>query len=134
MSDNHMFSESKRVKLKNLEESVCNDLFNNILPFWIKYTPDKTNGGFYGRITNNNKIISESDKSLILHSRILWTFSAAYGFKAQKDYLEMAAYAYDYLINNFLDEKYGGMFWMLNYQGEVIDNSKKIYGHLYGPM
>ncbi len=127
----YMFSESDIKKLKVFEQSVYNNLFENILPFWIKNTQDKINGGFYGRITNDNKIEHKADKSLILHSRILWTFSAVYGLKADSDYLKMADYAYDYLIEKFLDKKYSGMFWMLNYQGDVIDNTKKIYGQAF---
>jgi mannobiose 2-epimerase len=52
----------------------------NILQYWTEHAIDTVNGGFYGRIENNNTIHAAAPKGLVLNARILWTFSAAYNF------------------------------------------------------
>ena len=40
-------------KIKQIHAFTEEDLLKNVLPYWIKYVPDDKNGGFYGRITND---------------------------------------------------------------------------------
>lgn len=112
-------------------ERVEKELFENIVPFWIQHTQDNEYGGFYGRITNDLTIEREAPKSLILNTRILWTFSKLYQFRNNDNYLYMAERSYNYLLNHFFDHELGGVYWLLNYKGEAIDNRKKIYGQAF---
>ncbi|GBE27998.1 cellobiose 2-epimerase [bacterium BMS3Bbin03] len=118
-------------EMRKWQENIAEELRNNIIPFWIKYSPDRENGGFYGRITNNNAAKKDAPKSLILNARILWTFSAIHKFRGSDRCLELAHRAYDYLKDKFFDRKYGGAFWLLNSEGSVIDDKKKIYGQAF---
>lgn len=102
-----------------------------ILSFWPEKTIDKENGGFYGEMTNDLQVIDKAAKGLILNTRILWTYSLAYCELGNSEYFEMIVRAYNYLINNFWDEEYGGMYWMLDYQGNPIDTKKQIYGEAF---
>ena len=113
------------------KESVQRELFENIVPFWVKHTRDNVHGGFYGRINNNLQIYKKADKSLILTVRVLWTFSALQRLKEDDDYLQMAEHAYRFLSEKFLDRKYGGAFWLVDYQGRVLETKKKIYGQAF---
>ncbi len=117
--------------LKQFIKGIHNELFNNILPFWINHTPDEINGGFYGRITNDNTPVQKAEKCLILYTRILWTFSAVYNYRPSKIYLDMAERAYCYLIEKFSDKIHGGMFWLLDHTGKPVDSAKKIYGQAF---
>src|SRR6185437_14239998 len=63
--------------LENYQKDLKHELFQ-ILGFWQQNTIDTTNGGFYGKIDNDNKIFQEAPKGSVLNSRILWAFSAAY--------------------------------------------------------
>jgi mannobiose 2-epimerase len=49
-----------------------------ILKFWSDKTIDNMNGGFYGKIDNDNYVATETPKGSVLNARILWTFSAAF--------------------------------------------------------
>jgi len=112
-------------------ERVDKELFENIAPFWINHSKDNEYGGFYGRISNDLKIQPDAPKSLILNTRILWTFSVLYRFRKTDDFLFMAERAYNYILNHFFDHEMGGVYWLLDYQGKVIDNRKKIYGQAF---
>ena len=103
----------------------------NILPFWLKYTIDEEFSGFRGRISNNLVIDAKADKGLILNARILWTFSKAFSVYREDRYLRAATRAYDYILRHFWDEKFGGVYWMLNYRAEPSDMKKRIYGQAF---
>ncbi len=110
---------------------VHSELYENIVPFWVKNTMDKEFGGFYGRISNDLKLIKKARKSLILTARILWTFSALYRIEEKDEYLKMAEHGYRFLLDKFLDRKYGGAFWLVDYEGSVLETKKKIYGQAF---
>lgn len=98
-----------------------------ILAYWMTYTIDKTNGGFIGKIDNDNKADVFAPKGSVLNSRILWSFSAAYNLIHHPPYLKIAQRAFDYIINHFIDKKFGGVYWTVNYNGEPLDTKKQIY-------
>jgi mannobiose 2-epimerase len=114
-------------KIKEILAFTENDLLRNVLPYWIKYVPDDQNGGFYGRITSDQVIDPTADKGSILNSRILYTFSAAYRIYGKKLYKAMADRAFDYIIRNFIDHEYGGVYWSLDYKGHPADTKKQFY-------
>lgn len=112
-----------------------NELENNILSFWIDKMQDTENGGFYGQIDGNDALHPESNKGAILNARILWTFSSAYRILRKEEYLKMAQRAFDYITTYFIDKKYGGVYWELDYKGNPVSTKKQTYAQgfmLYG--
>lgn len=102
-----------------------------ILSFWPDNTIDEENGGFFGEMTNDLIVNEKASKGLILNTRILWTYSLAYRKLAKREYLKMIKRAYDYLVKYFLDKEFGGMYWLLDYQGNPLDTKKQIYGEAF---
>ncbi len=103
----------------------------SILEYWLHNTVDETHGGFYGEINDKNTVHPLAEKSLVLNSRILWTFSAAYQFDPKPLYLNMAHRAYDYLIKHFMDAEFGGCYWTVDYLGRASNSRKQIYGQAF---
>ncbi len=99
----------------------------NILDFWQKKTIDNVNGGFYGRLDNNNKVYADAPKGSVLNSRILWAFSAAYNLLPNKDYLHTAQRAFDYINDYFIDKEFGGVYWTMDSKGKPLDTKKQMY-------
>lgn len=114
-------------KIKKIQVFTEEDLLKNILPYWMKYVPDDKNGGFYGRISNDQLIDPEADKGAILNARILFTFSAACRIYRKKLYKAMADRAFDYIIRHFLDPRYGGVYWSVDYLGRPADTKNQFY-------
>ncbi len=110
-----------------LKEEVREELEKNILSYWINKMQDEVNGGFYGRITGEGKLMPEAEKGAILNARILWTFSAAYRLLGKEEYLAMATRAKRYLVDRFYDKEFGGIYWSLDYKGNPLDTKKQIY-------
>jgi cellobiose epimerase len=116
--------------LQQFKEDLENEL-QNILDFWQTKTIDDLNGGFFGQIDNDNKIISEAPKGSVLNSRILWTFSAAYNLTKEDSYLKTAERAFAYLRDHFIDNEFGGVYWTVDYKGNPLDTKKQIYASAF---
>ncbi|AIQ63164.1 N-acyl-D-glucosamine 2-epimerase [Paenibacillus stellifer] len=117
-------SLSPDVWLSELES----ELKDNILGFWMKHTLDEEKGGFVGEIDSSMKINPSAAKSLVLNARILWTFASAYRMYGEPQYLGTAERAYRYLVDHFADREFGGMYWMVDAQGQPSETKKQIYG------
>ena len=100
---------------------------SRILDYWIKYTPDEVDGGFFGRIDNENMVIANSPKGSVLNARILWSFSAGYNLYKNPLYLKYAERAYEYITTYFIDKEYGGVFWTVDHNGRPLDTKKQVY-------
>lgn len=113
-------------KVQILKQEVTDVLHNNILNFWMNMQ-DKENGGFYGQMTGEGKLVKEASKGGILNARILWSFAAAYRVTRRQEYLDVARRQKDYILEYFIDPLYGGTFWELDCKGNPIDTKKQFY-------
>jgi N-acyl-D-glucosamine 2-epimerase len=113
--------------LSNLKSQVRENLVENILPFWSQKMTDYRNGGFYGRIDGFDKLYPDADRGGILNARILWTFSAAFRVLKDSSYLKIATHALDYILDKFIDKKYGGAFLSVTASGKPSDVRKQTY-------
>ena len=102
-------------------------LENNILRFWLDQMMDYEHGGFYGRMAHDGELHPEAEKGAILNARILWAFSAAFRVLKHPEYLEAATRAKDYIIEHFIDQEYGGVYWSVDCEGKPLDTKKQFY-------
>lgn len=108
------------------------DELTRILNYWQTYMVDNEFGGFYGRRDHFNKLVPQASKGCVLNARILWTFSAAYRFTKNTEYLQTATRAYDYLLNHFWDKHHGGLYWEVDHEGNPQNTRKQIYAQGFG--
>lgn len=114
-------------KMKSYQGIFERELKENILKFWIDNAVDNENGGFFGYISNDLIVDKCHHKASILNSRILWTFSTAYRVYKEEKYLSMADRAYNFIVDKFIDGEYSGVYWMLDYKGNVANSKKQVY-------
>ncbi len=114
----------------NLRNEIEKDLTGNILPFWLKHASDP-NGGFYGEISREGKGNPATPKGAIMGARVLWTFSTAYRLYGNSDYKAMADRVQQYYIDNFIDKRYGGVFWTVDPDGGPDNDIKQTYAQAY---
>jgi cellobiose epimerase len=118
-------------QLKQLKSEVYKNLTDNIIPYWMKNMVDPLNGGFYGRIDYQERKYPETDKGGILNARILWTFSSAYRITNDTSCLITAKRARDYILDHFIDRKFGGTYRSVNSKGEPSDLRKQTYSQSF---
>lgn len=117
--------------IQQLKSEVREELLQNILPFWSEKMTDQKNGGFYGRIDGNDRLIPNADKGGILNARILWSFSAVYLQEKNPFYLELANRAKDFILTHFFDPEFGGTYWIISFDGKPVDTKKQIYSQAF---
>ena len=115
----------------NTYKKELEDELTSILDYWINNTQDNAEGGFYGKIDNDNQVIPGSPKGSVLNARILWSFSAAYNLTKKPEYLKLADQAYQYITNHIIDKKYGGVFWTVDHAGNKLDAKKQVYASAF---
>jgi cellobiose epimerase len=98
-----------------------------ILKYWMQHTVDNQQGGFYGRIDNDNTVHADAPKGCVLNARILWTFSAAATLTNDWGYANMANRAFAYIRDHLVDNEYGGVYWSVTSKGEMLDSEKQVY-------
>ena len=118
--------------LKKLSAQVEQELIEDLVPYWAKFTIDNINGGFVGRVNCNNKKVYEAEKGGILNARLLWAFSATYKKFDIPALKEAAHRSFKYFVQYFIDKEYGGFFWILDAKGNVVDDRKQIYAQAFG--
>ncbi|GMK38033.1 cellobiose 2-epimerase [Paenibacillus sp. CCS19] len=117
--------------LEAWRHDIHDELTNNILAYWTNHTIDHVNGGFVGAINDANEIVPGADKSLVLNTRILWTFSTAYRLLKDESHLRIADRAYDYIVEHFVDAEHGGLYWMADALGAPAQTQKIVYGQAF---
>jgi len=117
-------------RLDNYKNELNTEL-GNIFGYWINNTIDNINGGFYGKIDNDNHVIPGSPKGSVLNARILWSFSSAYNLTGEKEYLEIASRAYQYITDHIIDKTYGGVYWTVDHLGNKLDTKKQVYASAF---
>jgi len=103
------------------------DELKAILAFWMEHTLDDRHGGFIGKLDNNNDVDVHAPKGSVLNSRILYAFSSASLYYNDAAYRQVAARAYDYIVDHFIDKKYGGVYWSTDALGNPLDTKKQVY-------
>jgi mannobiose 2-epimerase len=104
----------------------------NILKYWSTYSIDHKHGGFVGQRDFYNRQINGASKGTVLNTRILWTFSAAYNFTNNPEYLVVADRANQYIREHFEDKQFGGLVWEVDENGDVLNGRKQIYALGFG--
>ena len=109
---------------------VRTHLTETIIPFW-KGLRDETYGGYYGWLGYDLMLDEKAVKGCILNSRILWFFSNAYLLLGEKNLLEEADHAWQFLRDYCVDRENGGVYWSLTYDGKPEDSTKHTYNQAF---
>lgn len=117
--------------LQGLADEMETEL-QHILKYWQRFTIDHENGGFVGRIDEQNHVHPLDPKSSVLNARILWSFSAAYQRTKNPDHLALANRAFHYIRTFLTDPEFGGLYWSVDYQGNRLDDRKQVYAQAFG--
>ena len=120
-------------KTEQFLQETAEVLKGNILDFWLGL--EDPSGGFYGEVTSSGEVLPDAPRGIILYSRIIWTFSAAYRKLRHPDYLTAAEKARDWLLAHFFDPENSGVYWSVAADGKPLETKKQLYAQgfaIYG--
>lgn len=111
------------------KDAILKELTGNILPFWMNRVKDPA-GGFFGGVDCDGVVQAQSERSAVVNSRILWTFSIATRVLGDA-YRASADWAYAYFKAHFIDRECGGVYWMVDAAGRPLSMRKQIYAQAF---
>jgi len=114
--------------------SQCRDeLFNNILPFWLSNSNDEDHGGFFTCLDRRGKVY-DTDKFLWLQSRQVWLFSYLFNHAGENDqWLGFAFHGSAFLQKHGRDED-GSWFFSLDRTGRPLIGAHSIFTDLFAAL
>lgn len=113
-----------------LVDEIRKHLTETLIPFW-KGMKDEEYGGYYGWLGYDLQLSKKAVKGCILNSRILWFFSNAYLLLKDSSLLEEAKHGYMFLKTVCLDQKNGGVYWSVSYDGKPEEDLKHTYNQAF---
>ena len=76
--------------MKNLAPLYRDELLNNVIPFWMKFSKDEQYGGYFTSLDRDGTVY-DTDKWMWLQGREMWTFAAFYRhIEQRREWLDMA--------------------------------------------
>ncbi len=119
-----------RVERGMLASEMEEELHGDILPFWPRFI-DREHGGFYGQVENDCRPDPHADKGLVMHARLLWTYSAAARLLDNPALLSTADIAYRFLTESLYDRDQKGFAFACDFKGKRRPGLKIIYGQAF---
>ncbi|MEI7437061.1 MAG: ATPase, T2SS/T4P/T4SS family, partial [bacterium] len=108
-------------------------LFNDIVPFWLKNSPDQEHGGFLTSLDRTGKVY-DTDKFMWLQGRQVWTFSMLYNRHDKNNaWLEMAALGVRFMKQHGRDDD-GNWYFALTRDGEPLVQPCNIFSDCFAAM
>jgi N-acylglucosamine 2-epimerase len=109
------------------------ELTGNILPFWLKYSPDTANGGYYTCL-NRDGSLYDSDKFMWLQGREVWCFAYMYNnLESRKEWLDMAVLGAEFMKKSGRDEK-GNWYFSVTADGAPLTQPYNIFSDCFAAM
>ena len=109
------------------------ELFGNVLPFWLDNSIDKEYGGYYTCLARDGKVF-DTDKFVWLQGRQVWMFAMLYNKVEQKqEWLECAIQGAEFL------KKYGhdgnfNWYFSLTREGLPLMDPSNIFSYTFATM
>ena len=122
-----------QIDLKSYIPKLERNLNENLIPFWLAKSLDKTNGGYITSHDLEGIAQASSSKGIVTQSRLLWLFSrlAREGYKATET-LPAADLGFRFLRDKMWDKANGGFFWEVDAVGaKPIQSGKHLYGQAF---
>lgn len=101
-------------------------LQQSVLQFWVDHAVDQQYGGILGRLDRQGRLTDYGNKSVVLISRSLWSFSEAYRRYPDPVYQKMAAECLKFLREKMWDREHGGYYFMVTREGNIVDSTKQL--------
>ncbi len=108
-------------------------LLDDVIPFWQKYSLDRTCGGYFSCLEREGKVY-DTDKFVWLQARQVWTFSMLFNRLEQRpQWLDIARHGADFLRKHGRDAA-RNWFFALDQQGKALIQPYNIFSDCFAAM
>jgi len=118
---------------KNYTELYKANLLNKVVPFWLNYSADTENGGYFSCLNRNGEVY-DTDKFMWLQCRQVWTFSMLYlQVEQHSRWLDFAKQGADFLVKHGRDEN-NDWYFSLTKEGKPLTQAYNIFSDCFAAM
>ncbi|MDT7829891.1 AGE family epimerase/isomerase [Pricia sp. S334] len=108
-------------------------LFDDVIPFWERNSPDSRYGGYFTCLDRSGKVY-DTDKFVWLQGRQVWLFSMLYNQVEQRDsWLQMAKSGAEFLRKYGMDAE-GNFYFSLTRDGKALVQPYNIFSDCFAAM
>ena len=118
---------------KKLAKQYKDELFNNVLPFWLNNSLDKEYGGYFTCLERDGSVF-DTDKFMWLQGREVWMFSMLYNkVEKRQEWLDAAILGAEFM------KKYGhdgnlDWYFSVTREGQPIVDPYNIFSYTFATM
>jgi N-acylglucosamine 2-epimerase len=106
------------------------DLYESVLPFWMRHSPDRENGGFFTCLGRDGTLYDDR-KYVWLNGRQVWMLSKLYNTVEKRDeWIEAAGKGAAFLRRHGRDAQ-GRVYFALTREGAPAAYQRKPYGAVF---
>ncbi|NLJ40817.1 MAG: N-acylglucosamine 2-epimerase [Clostridiales bacterium] len=117
-------------RLDELHNLYSTTLFNDVIPFWEKYSMDTEYGGYLHYVDRDGSLLCD-DKSVWFQGRTCWLFSRLYNTVEKKQsWLENAKLGYDFLCSHCFDSR-GRMYFTVTKDGKPLQMRRYYFSETF---
>ncbi|MCY4466923.1 MAG: AGE family epimerase/isomerase [Chloroflexi bacterium] len=116
----------KQARLLAYREIYRRELFDSVIPFWLRHSLDVQHGGQFTCLDRDGTVF-DTDKAMWLQGRALWMFAKLYNTVQQRDeWLAAARRQYDFITRHGFDSD-GRMFFALTADGRPLRKRRYLF-------
>ena len=123
----------KNADLKSVAKRYRSALLNDVVPFWVKFSPDHESGGYFTCLDRRGGVY-DTDKYIWLQGREIWMFSHLYNnVEKRTEWLEMALSGAGFL-EKFGRNPEGNFYFSLTRGGKPLVHPYNIFSDCFAVM
>jgi len=123
----------KSTDIKGMAQRYRSALLNDVVPFWMKFSPDPVFGGYFTCLDRRGSIY-DTDKFVWLQGREVWMFSHLYNnVERRAEWLEMALSGAGFLEKYGRDDE-GNFYFSLTREGKPLIQPYNIFSDCFAVM
>jgi len=123
----------KSIVIPEVAERYRSALLEDIIPFWMKYSPDHESGGYFTCLDRQGSVY-DTDKFVWLQGREVWMFSHLYNnVERRAEWLEMALSGATFL-EKFGRGPEGDFYFSLTREGKPLIQPYNIFSDCFAVM
>lgn len=112
--------------LTTLRRRYEKELFEHVIPFWMRHSPDREHGGYFNCLDRDGKVF-DTTKHVWLQGRQVWMFSKLYRtVEARPEWLDMANLGMEFLRKHAILDN-GQVAFALTADGRPAAVQRKIF-------
>ncbi|MFH1069280.1 MAG: AGE family epimerase/isomerase [Candidatus Glassbacteria bacterium] len=122
-----------KIDLVPLLDEVRQHLHHELIPYWRGHGDDPECGGFLTCFDRHGRPTGDTNKNLLAHCRLIYSFSSLHrsGMDPDGSFLARARSGAEWVLEHFADRELGGWFWIVERDGTPVDRKKIIYGYCF---